>query len=333
MTPAQNQVFALPEIVENILLQLPLRDLLVNAQRVCHGWNEVTKSPTLQQALFFEPSPQSQTTDPTFNPLLQEVFKPWFTAEQRKSRYNRGEQFLALDWNSSDAKREAYRKEEASWRRMLPIQPPATVFQIDAKTYSMGGTFRERGELTITDGVRMGVLYDYAYVAVACPISSFWVEWNMLPRVDAYDSDQFDVRGNSKEDGPMVTLHTRHTIQCCVDDVPDIPWQLESKGYKKLDIPSWDEDTVSIEHAFELNNQPLLNRLGQNYLAVIEVSVIAGLSLGFVTMALRDPLYAGTLFSEWVVLMILLAFLASTPVTNNDDILLDTGLQAVTYYW
>lgn len=39
-----------------VLLNLPIKDLLVNAQRVCKKWNSVINtSPELQRALFFSP--------------------------------------------------------------------------------------------------------------------------------------------------------------------------------------------------------------------------------------------------------------------------------------
>ncbi|KAK5124041.1 hypothetical protein LTR85_002238 [Meristemomyces frigidus] len=45
-----------PELLEAILLQLPIRDVLLNAPLVCKHWQTtITDSPRLQQALFFKP--------------------------------------------------------------------------------------------------------------------------------------------------------------------------------------------------------------------------------------------------------------------------------------
>jgi hypothetical protein len=44
MSVAQAKVFSLPEIVENILRQLPLEDLLVITPFVCQAWNKRSSS-------------------------------------------------------------------------------------------------------------------------------------------------------------------------------------------------------------------------------------------------------------------------------------------------
>lgn len=52
---AAAKVRALPELLENILLQLPIRDLLF-AQKVCKTFKQVMEeSPSIQRALFFTP--------------------------------------------------------------------------------------------------------------------------------------------------------------------------------------------------------------------------------------------------------------------------------------
>ena len=45
-----------PELLELILLELPMKDLLLNAQRVCRRWKaNIDGSIKLQRALFFTP--------------------------------------------------------------------------------------------------------------------------------------------------------------------------------------------------------------------------------------------------------------------------------------
>ncbi|KAK5726346.1 hypothetical protein LTR17_012777 [Elasticomyces elasticus] len=52
---ASDNVLKLPELLENILLQLPMRDLLF-AQKVCKTWKLIIDaSPAIQKALFFAP--------------------------------------------------------------------------------------------------------------------------------------------------------------------------------------------------------------------------------------------------------------------------------------
>ncbi|KAK3630919.1 hypothetical protein LTR56_017192 [Elasticomyces elasticus] len=50
-----SQALAVPELLENMLLQLPIRDLLF-AQKVCTEWKDVIDtSPSIQRALFLKP--------------------------------------------------------------------------------------------------------------------------------------------------------------------------------------------------------------------------------------------------------------------------------------
>lgn len=51
-----HQIFTLPEVLEMVLLGLPMKDLLLD-QRVCKTWrNLITTSSKLQQALFLKPA-------------------------------------------------------------------------------------------------------------------------------------------------------------------------------------------------------------------------------------------------------------------------------------
>lgn len=67
------QVFAVPELLEMILLRLPERDLLLS-QRVNTTWRNLTKtSPHIQRKLFYkaEVCDPASTTDLVWNPLLK----------------------------------------------------------------------------------------------------------------------------------------------------------------------------------------------------------------------------------------------------------------------
>lgn len=119
-----------PELLEQVLLYLPMRDLL-HSQRVCRYWKDVIdSSPVLQQALYFRPVPvgrkhgevglnlQDQHSN-IFNPLLQEVFIEWFNSSSYlnpKSRNNR-EYVAYIPMQRDDP--EIFNRPEASWRRML----------------------------------------------------------------------------------------------------------------------------------------------------------------------------------------------------------------------
>ncbi|KAE8444470.1 hypothetical protein EG329_000561 [Mollisiaceae sp. DMI_Dod_QoI] len=235
MSLAQEQAFSLPEIVETILLQLPLRDLLINGQLVCHSWNSAIQSPTLQQALFIQPQPKTDDQEPRFNPLLKEAFFPWFDKNQKQNRFSRGNEFRTLDWNSNDKKRAAYARKEASWRRMLPVQPPATTFEVDAISNYQMGSRRQKGEVRFEEGVRMGALYDYAQKTVAKPISSFWVEWHMVPEEED-DSDTPLRQEVEWKPSQKVTVHTSYTFQCVQGMRGDVGPEFRSEGYENLEI-------------------------------------------------------------------------------------------------
>ncbi|TVY59440.1 hypothetical protein LSUE1_G007756, partial [Lachnellula suecica] len=170
--------FSTPEMLESVLLQLPIRDLLVNAQPVSRAWHAaVAASPALQQRLFFQPCrADERSQEPEFNPLLQQKFPRWFKnyrGIKTRNTFHRGEPFEDLEWNKDSKSQNAYARQEASWRRMLPVQPPAQTLQVFRHSSSMGGSSEQEGYLEFDDGVRMGALYDLAYAAVAEPISSF----------------------------------------------------------------------------------------------------------------------------------------------------------------
>ncbi|KAK5710221.1 hypothetical protein LTR17_019056 [Elasticomyces elasticus] len=125
------QVFLPPELVEIILLQLPMKDLLLS-QRVCKTWKAVVESsPGIQNALFFTAGNQQTTvaadrpktnayigypcicytctktqTSKTLNPLL-------FTSIRDDGRVTGLELLVDKDLHA-----------QASCRRMLLSQPP-----------------------------------------------------------------------------------------------------------------------------------------------------------------------------------------------------------------
>ena len=74
MSTSGVKVFAIPELFETILLQLPVRDLLL-AQRVSKEWQDmITTSVQIQQALFFKAKPSktlAANERPELNPFLE----------------------------------------------------------------------------------------------------------------------------------------------------------------------------------------------------------------------------------------------------------------------
>lgn len=135
---ASDKVFALPERLETILLDVPIRDVLVNAQRVSRVWHQIIhNSKTMQRALLFEPVPM----DPVKSSLplkRSDLLHEWNTSSRGREVYQHIESTLRdhvvvrnplLDiladcwYYTFPAWHTAMRRSEASWRRMLLSQP------------------------------------------------------------------------------------------------------------------------------------------------------------------------------------------------------------------
>lgn len=197
---AASRTLAIPEILTIILLHLPQADLLLS-QRLCRLFKITIETYLpIQRALFFssdptipaKPStsnaPTSDSDDQTpkhdykSNPLLAQHFAPWFFAAEQVTDRN----LRSLPWTASPARRDAFLRPEASWRRMLTTQPAVRRLVILQFVSSKTGAKRLRAELVfngrIADragpatrrsglgvremdhgpGLRMGVLYDLA---------------------------------------------------------------------------------------------------------------------------------------------------------------------------
>ncbi|KAJ7268082.1 hypothetical protein B0H12DRAFT_1320651 [Mycena haematopus] len=181
MSTAQDQVIATPELLELILAQLPTRDLLVSASVVSKTWQATTRTPTLQRTLFFLPNPSSE---PVQNPLLAELFHPFFTVNSDcVSRTWSGPggnaaTLMAMPWAKAP---EAFKRADASWRRMLVIQSPAQTMLVTSFTR---GRPRRRVVLKDLEALRMGILYDIAVTFVDRRSRSFHIHWHHCNDVD-----------------------------------------------------------------------------------------------------------------------------------------------------
>ncbi|KAJ6506835.1 hypothetical protein C8R45DRAFT_797092, partial [Mycena sanguinolenta] len=125
MSPPQESVLATPELLELILSQLPMRDLLVTAIRISKTWHATTLTPSLQCALFFLPS-LSSDSEHIQNPLLAATFPSFFAARSMRCRV-RTLMDQELPWGKAS---DAFKRAEASWRRMLLTQPPVLAIKI-----------------------------------------------------------------------------------------------------------------------------------------------------------------------------------------------------------
>ncbi|TGO89149.1 hypothetical protein BPOR_0123g00200 [Botrytis porri] len=154
-----------PETLTKILSHLDVKTLLLS-QRVSKQWAEIIQThPHLQECLFFKPA--ARNTEVTLNPLLTEKFPDWFcTSEEEPWNRVSHEIFNKLEWGSSPRVAMAYRRSDASWRRMLLRQPPLEEMLIDYNRNDKYGLFFWDVKVEKKEGIRMGLAYDYMYQAM-----------------------------------------------------------------------------------------------------------------------------------------------------------------------
>ena len=181
-------VFSTTELFEAVLLELDIRNLLW-AQRVCQRWKYfIAISPAIQQKLFLAPVNYRQPK-PTFNALLQEIFPLFFQLRQVPSRNDwdewlTSEDLRNLDWFQHPQRRKALLREDASWRRMFPVQPAAKIDTVDRYTdcsppFGIQHTMDEDFCHMQTNGATMGLIYDIIVDrCIGDEWSHFFIQWH-----------------------------------------------------------------------------------------------------------------------------------------------------------
>ncbi|KAK8173436.1 hypothetical protein IWX90DRAFT_381011, partial [Phyllosticta citrichinensis] len=161
---ARDFVLGNPDFLERILLSCPVSTIL-HSQQVSRVWKIiVASSGPLQQALFLRTEPRQTnsigSTRWKSNPLLEAAFPAWFVEIRHRHHMPGIEAFDEMDW--TDERRQAFTRAEASWRKMLPIQPAVSVLEI--KNFSHGKTMDglSNDVAYLDGGLRMGTLYDLA---------------------------------------------------------------------------------------------------------------------------------------------------------------------------
>jgi len=211
------RAFSIPEILEAILLNIGPQHLLINAQRVNRAWHStINCSPHLQRLLFFEACPTNERREPEFNALLSAAFPPFFkhnTDVEADAKWTQ-ESLSKIDWNSSFQKRDAYSREEASWRRMLVVQPPVKELKILKSWSCITGMGKIRGRKIMPDGLRMGLLYDLveeeAHAGTTFQSTDFDLRWNLPSRGKRAIQPTLPINiepEDSKDDNGNVTIY------------------------------------------------------------------------------------------------------------------------------
>ncbi|KAJ7123579.1 hypothetical protein C8R44DRAFT_784034 [Mycena epipterygia] len=173
MSSAKDTVISTPELLELILARLPMRNLLITAPLVSKAWQELTLCPALQRALFFKPDPSSERTQ---NSLLVELFPPFFAppTANRWSWPGKASSIMAMPWAKAP---DAFKRADASWRRMLVQQPPAQTMTVTETCHGQWGDSVRR-EVLNDQSLRMGALYDLAVPLIDRVASSFCIHWH-----------------------------------------------------------------------------------------------------------------------------------------------------------
>ncbi|KAK4546090.1 hypothetical protein LTR36_002227 [Oleoguttula mirabilis] len=139
---AARNVFNVPELLEAILLLMPIKALLTKADRVCRQWHAtIQASPKLQRALFFQPVGSKRLVSVTYNarePSLagapaRYCAAGWTRLEEHKDDSHKHKVIRNPFRPSLYGERSpsvSSQTAEASWRRMFVCQPPATTVRI-----------------------------------------------------------------------------------------------------------------------------------------------------------------------------------------------------------
>ncbi|KAK4498551.1 hypothetical protein PRZ48_011209 [Zasmidium cellare] len=140
MTP-QQKVFNTAELLEEVLLYLPMKDVLLD-QRVCKTWkNGIDGSIKLQKALFMRPAGEIEVEESKlYDPYDIEVETRYYFATKTcfinpllLSKHGKGGVAhlvvgeLTNEWDLPPS----VLYPQASWRRMLVTQPPLPVIRLE----------------------------------------------------------------------------------------------------------------------------------------------------------------------------------------------------------
>ena len=163
---AQDIALSIPEVTSLILQQLPTRDLLL-AQRISKFFATLIQTaPALQEHLFFRPLIAPLEVESVINPLLQEVFKPWLGRGPTRDPFPCRETLDALSLAQSHGSREAFKRKEASWSRMLITQPPIQHLEFLDTDSNVTDRMGIAINYSANEGLRMGKLFDLTILFV-----------------------------------------------------------------------------------------------------------------------------------------------------------------------
>lgn len=267
----QDQALNIPGIFELILLSLPARSLLTTAPLVCRHWRDFIASSTrLQQELFFQPvssprGPDSHLALPRFNPLLEELFPGFFEIRHGQTfnirRGGRGQTSYCTSpgWSRLAIVKQprAFVRSGASWRRMLPRQPPSIMADTGILDEEVATACRAPSKRSFywrqlvdnyDDGdnlLRMGVLYDlvhdfcdtaHAECAIVWAVGTMKVANSMTLRKDAELVKRWKAAACAME---SCTENMVTQMLDSMDIVVRRRYQYQIQGYHHPKVPDW----------------------------------------------------------------------------------------------
>ncbi|KAF8164468.1 hypothetical protein K438DRAFT_1857806 [Mycena galopus ATCC 62051] len=154
-----------------------------------------------------------------------ETFPPFFAVSPpNQNRWlwpGKPEAIKAMPWSRAP---EAFKRANASWRRMLVTQPPARTMVIISTSHGRRGDSVRRGVLN-DPALRMGDLYDVGLMYMNGVASSARILWHH----DVHSEDD-------------LVLDTMSTVQCVVGP-PPLGQEFYSEGARFLELKArikWD---------------------------------------------------------------------------------------------
>lgn len=238
---SRDAVMGTPELFQLILLCLDQRSLLTSAQRVNKYWHmTIQKTPAIQRALFFEPFSMSYKGPPVFNPLLGEIFPPFFPSrdgnqdnDDGNDLCRKGDAMIKHDsieplFPTMKAHQVILRP-GASWTRMLVRQPPIRSFcEWHTEATQARTTIHTVKKRSCKGGLRMGRLYD---MAMHPPLIIYW-EGEVEKVAASYGSLEEKVRKkvNRISNETDLTVGTHTGVSCIKPRPPSRVWVKYRRG-------------------------------------------------------------------------------------------------------
>lgn len=174
-------VLELPELLELIILELPIVDIMATA-RVNRRWSDIIEASTkIQQKLFLRPS--AATVKPaecaprhrfgpcypkhiTINPVLKSNILGWSNAGEARMRLGPTVVTGSRSERTVSGLSHAVLRPEASWREMFATSPPCTELEVELQQVSNEGADSDETTRCLTlcaeKGLKLGMLEDAA---------------------------------------------------------------------------------------------------------------------------------------------------------------------------